>query len=412
SFDARGGNFYALFGRGLALRAYENRSLRVDTNLLGGRAHGIYGPLEVSGVIGQSVEGNAEDADRGRTEAIAGVDGDLSLPAGFKVGGSFVTTEVPSLGTETLEPQRLKGARIAKTLLGVDLYGEFARVDGPATSAGAPAPNVDGHGLYGSASAAFGRLGLVADFKDYDEVVFNNAAGIAYILPPAALREHQYNLLNRHPHQLDTSDEIGFQIEATYNTEAITERGKTSFLGNWSLTRNHEPEVQQGNHFDDVYVEIQQELGGDKVAVGGLSYQRSYDAPTPDPLLALWTPVADLRMPVGERHGLHLQYEHQHASSDRLGSFDTDFWVIEGTRSPNLTASILIEHSNKSELQLELQNESNYQFLAGEISYQLFQRHDITFFYGARNAGFVCVGGVCRFEPAFDGAELRLTTRF
>jgi len=255
-------------------------------------------------------------------------------------------------------------------------------------------------------------LGLVVDFKDYDRLLFNNAAGTEYILPPAVLREHQYNLLNRHPHLLSTADEVGFQIEATYNTQAISERGLSSFLANWSLTRNHEPE-QQGNHFDDVYVEIQQELGGDVVAVGGLSYQRSFDSPlTPDPLLTLWTPIADFRMPIGGRYGLHLQYEHQHSSSDRLGSFDTDFWVIEGSRSPNLSASLLIEHANKSELQLELQNENDSAFLAGEISYQFLERNEITLFLGARNAGFVCVGGVCRAEPAFDGAEVRLTTRF
>ncbi|HWN83157.1 MAG TPA: DUF6029 family protein, partial [Candidatus Udaeobacter sp.] len=294
-----------------------------------------------------------------------------------------------------------------------DLYGEFARVDGPATSAGAEAPNVHGHGLYAAASTAIGRLGLVFDCKDYDQLLFNNAAGIAYILPPAVLREHQFNLLNRHPHSLSTADEVGFQIEATYNTRAITERGLTSFLGNWSLTRNHDPDLQQGNHFDDAYAEVMQELGHDVLAVAGLSYQRSFDSPlTPDPFLTLWTPIADLRFPIGGRYGLHLQYEHQHARSDRLGSFDTDFGVIEWSRSPDLSASLLFEHSNKSATQMELQNETETAFLAGEVSYQFLERHEVSLFVGARNAGFVCVGGVCRQEPAFDGAELRLISRF
>jgi Family of unknown function (DUF6029) len=417
--EARGGNLYALFGRGLALRAYENRSLRVDTNLLGGRAKGTYGPIEIAGVVGESVEGNSEDADRGRSETVGGVDGDLTFPFGLRAGGSWVTTDVPSRGGESasdplrLEPQRLKAGRLGQTIKGVDLYGEYARIDGPATSAGAESPNVHGHGIYASASTALGRLGLVVDFKDYDGLVFNNAGGIAYILPPAVLREHQYNLLNRHPHQLDTADEIGFQVEATYNTQAITDRGPTSFLTNVSLTRNHDPDEQQGNHFDDVYAEVQQELGGDVLAIAGLSFQRSFDSiETPDPLLTLWTPIADLRFPLGDRYGLHFQYEHQHASADRLGSFDTEFGIIEWSRSPNLTASLIGEYSNKSDTQLALQSESDTSFIAGEITYQLFQQHDITLFLGARNAGFVCVGGVCRYEPAFDGAEVRLTSRF
>ncbi len=359
--EARGGNLYALFGRGLALRSYENRSLRVDTNLLGGAGEeGSMARSRSPGVVGESVEGNAEDADRGRSETVGGVDGDLQFPFGLRAGGSWVTTEVPSRYGESasdpirLEPQRLKAGRLAHSLLGVDLYGEYARVDGPATSAGAESPNVHGHGIYGSVSTAIGKLGLVFDFKDYDGLVFNNAGGIAYILPPAVLREHQYNLLNRHPHQLDTADEIGFQVEATYNTEGITKRGPTSFMANVSLTRNHDPDEQQGNHFDDIYAEVQQDLGGDMVAIGGLSYQRSFDSiQTPDPLLTLWTPIADLRFPLGDRYGLHFQYEHQHASSDRLGSFDTEFGIIEWSRSPNLTASLIAEYSNKSDTQLD-----------------------------------------------------------
>jgi hypothetical protein len=412
--NARGGNFYALFGRGLALRSYENRTLRVDTNMLGARATGYLPHGEISGVIGTTVEGNAEDADRGRTEALAGADFEYALPFGFRGGGSLVTTDVRNLGDEQdLEPQRMKAARLSRTLFGVDLYGEFARVDGPATLAGAAAPNVHGTGFYGVASSSIGRFGLVAEVKDYDRLVFDNEAGLDYILPPAVLREHTYNLLNRHPHQLDTSDEVGFQFETTYNTDAISDRGLTSFLANWSLTRNHDPDRQPGNHFDDVYAEAQQELGDGKAAIAGLSFQRTFDSnQTPDPLLTLWTPVADLRWPLSDRYGLHFQFEHQHASADRLGSFDTEFIVIEATRSPNLTASMLAEFSNKSETQLTLQNETETSFLGGEVSYHLLDQHELTLFFGARNAGFICVGGVCRFEPAFDGAELKWISRF
>ncbi len=412
-FDARAGNFYALFGRGLALRSYENRQLRVDTNLFGFRGAVHLPDGELTGIFGPTVKGNAEDADRGWTEEMTGLDLEYGLPLGFRAGGSWVTTDVPSQGTTTSEPQNMKAARLSSTVQDVDLYAEFARVDGPATSSGSAEPNVHGTGFYAVATTAIGRLGLLGEYKDYDRLVFDNAAGIAYILPPAGLREHQYNLLNRHPHQLDTRDEVGFQIEATYHTDAVLEQGKTSFLFNWAYTRNHDPDVQQGNHFDDVYGEISQEFASDALLVGGLSYQRSFDSPeTPDPLLTLWTPLADYRRPLGERYGLHLQYEHQHASSDRLGSYDTEFIVIEGSRSPNLSVSMLIESTNKSDVQLALQGEDDTFFLGGEIAYTLFDQHELTLFVGSRNAGFVCVGGVCRFEPAFDGAELKLISRF
>ena len=413
-FNLRVGSFYTLFGRGLALRAYENRTLRVDTNLLGARGTLTLPGGELTALLGRSVEGNAEDAGRGRTEPIAGIDLQHRLPLGFEAGGSLVSTGVRSQGDEReLEPQRLKAGRLSRSLLGIDLYGEFARVDGPATSAGSAAPNVHGHGLYGAASTSIGHLGFVLDLKDYDRLVFQNEAGIAYIVPPAALREHQFNLLNRHPHQLDTADERGFQLEANYNTDRLSRRGLTSFLANWSVTRNHDTAVQRGNHFDDAYLEFQQELGGGAVAIAGLSWQRSFLTPlTPDPLRTLWTPLADLRLPLGERYGVHLQLEHQHVSADLVGEYDTEFLVVEGSRSPDLTASLLVEVTNKSAKQLSLESEEDTRFFGGEVTYQIAERHNLTLFGGARNAGFVCVGGVCRYEPAFDGAELRLVTRF
>lgn len=413
--NVRGGDFYALFGRGLALRAYESRSLRVETTMRGGRATGYLPDGEVTGLLGRTVEGNAEDADRGRTESLAGVDFEHALPLGFRLGGSLVTTDVPTdvpgQSTRRFEPQRMKAGRLSRSVLGVDLYGEFARVDGPNTLSGAAAPNVHGHGLYGVASTAIGHVGLVAEFKDYDRLVFQNEAGIDYILPPATLREHQYNLLNRHPHQLDSSDEIGFQLEATYKTDRIMKRGPTSFLANWSRTRNHDPERQRGNHFDDAYAEIQQDLGEGVLAITGLSLQRKFETTqTPDPLLTLWTPLADLRLPVGQRYGVHFQVEHQHASSDLSGAYDTRFVVIEGSRSPNLTAGLLAEFTNKSKVQLTPGEGTS--FFGGEVSYHWREQHEITLFYGSRNAGFICVGGVCRSEPAFDGGEIRLISRF
>jgi hypothetical protein len=39
-------------------------------------------------------------------------------------------------------------------------------------------------------------------------------------------------------------------------------------------------------------------------------------------------------------------------------------------------------------------------------------QHHLTLMVGRRRAGFVCVGGVCRFEPQFEGVEFRLVSTF
>jgi hypothetical protein len=111
-------------------------------------------------------------------------------------------------------------------------------------------------------------------------------------------------------------------------------------------------------------------------------------------------------------HSLHLQLEHQHDRSELFGSFDVEFGVLEWSRSPNLTVGVLAEHTNKSDLQLQSLVENRRDFVSTTLDYTLFEQHELRLFYGRRNAGFICVGGVCRLEPDFDGLEVSLVSHF
>jgi hypothetical protein len=319
-------------------------------------------------------------------------------------------------GAGDLQALQLGGARAAASILGVDVVGEFAKVEGPnvfaaARRRGFTGSRFNGHGLYASASMSFGGLGLVAEAKDYQALIFENEAGKPLNVPPAVLRNHTFNLLNRHPHQIDPADERGFQIEVTWLTKRWTGQ-PTTLTANWGLTRNHGP-AELGNHFDDLYLEVQQEIGPRISLTGALSYQRSFVTnETPDPFRVLWTPIADLRVRLTDTQSAHLQVEHQHDESDAFGAFDVEFVALEWSRSPGLNVGLLLEHTNKSDLQLARLVESGRSFLAGTIDYTLFDQHELRLFYGKRNAGFICVGGVCRLEPDFDGVELSLISRF
>src|SRR5207245_418374 len=99
---------------------------------------------------------------------------------------------------------------------------------------------------------------------------------------------------NRHPHQLDTVDERGFQAEGTWVTKRFSHQNPTTLLANWGWTLNHDPGVL-GNYFDDSYFEAQQDVGRLSI-ITGLSHQRKFETnETPDPFRTLWTPVTDLR---------------------------------------------------------------------------------------------------------------------
>jgi hypothetical protein len=42
----------------------------------------------------------------------------------------------------------------------------------------------------------------------------------------------------------------------------------------------------------------------------------------------------------------------------------------------------------------------------------LTENHDATLFVGSRQGGFICIGGRCRWEPEFEGVELKLFSHF
>ena len=72
------------------------------------------------------------------------------------------------------------------------------------------------------------------------------------------------------------------------------------------------------------------------------------------------------------------------------------------------------------DLVAETSNRSSAQREPGEaidgayaiVTYHVSDQHDVSVLYGRRLAGFICVGGVCRLEPEFDGVEVRLLSRF
>ena len=414
----RAGTFYGQFGRGLVLRLYEDRPLRLDHNALGGIATWRLAQGEITGLWGKTVAGSAEDANRKRDEPVWGASFDHMIwaPGKLSTGGSFATTDVSDAATGSLRALNIGSGRLSGTMKGVDLAGEAAFVEGPnvfaATRAlGFTGDRFRGTGIYGSATTSIKGLGLVLEAKEYNAFVFQNNASKSLNLPPSVLRNHTFNLLNRHPHQLDAADERGFQFEATWVGKRLA-MGQTTLLLNTGLTRNHY-RANLENHVDDHYVEIQQEVGRALSLTAGVSHQKvfaSYD--TPDPFRTLWTPVGDVRWRLNDVHSIHLQLEHQHDRSDYFGSFDVEFGVLEWSRSPGLTLGVLIEHTNKSDLQLERLVESRRNFVAGTVDYTLFGQHELHLYYGRRNKGFICVGGVCRLEPDFDGFEASLVSRF
>jgi hypothetical protein len=386
--DLRAGDYYAIFGRGLTLRSYEDRDLRVDNKLTGLKVQGYWDKLETT-----LLSGRPPRKDRDNADEVRGLDFNLLPTPGLSFGYSYVTLEGPTVTGNGTELTAIR-SEISRGPVG--FYGELAERF-----------NRKGYGLYLSSNMALPGLALTVEFKDYDRIALRTGDGLEYNSPPALTREHTYSLFRRHPHTLDLDDETGLQAETS-----LSPWEGTSMLFNYSYTAAHadgstapaEPELlgEWGMPiFREAYLEISRDLGhsASLVAAGGKSRLEE---------TIVHTGVIDLSMYLDDINSLRVELQGQHTEED--GEYDDHMLTVEYTRVPGLSLSFVGERTNKSDLQ-KLTGEANRWFFV-QLDYQLTENHDATLFLGSRQGGYICTGGRCRWEPEFEGIELKMLSYF
>ena len=113
------------------------------------------------------------------------------------------------------------------------------------------------------------------------------------------------------------------------------------------------------------------------------------------------TPVIEVQYAPGGEWSVRGEYQYQ--DTDRVdGIARTHLALIEYNVSSDLTLSAVGEHAS----------EIDENFLFGQIDYHLTEEHYLSFTAGHRRGGYICVGGICRFEPEFEGVEARFITSF
>jgi len=111
-----------------------------------------------------------------------------------------------------------------------------------------------------------------------------------------------------------------------------------------------------------------------------------------------------------ESRSLSLQAEQQHVKIGGgpgfdLGEYDQQWFKLEYAVAPRWAFSGIVEVNNKYDEQRS-PNEAAGPFPAGQITYTLASGGNLNLWFGQRQAGFLCSGGVCKFEPEFSGVEV------
>jgi len=379
------GNFYDIFGRGIAFRSYENRDVRIDTNLDGIRVGIRKDIFDAKFLTGKMLSKNASGIPQERFGLLHAANLEALLSDRYRVGPFqhfMVGSSVSRIsGTDTRA--EIVTGRVELGLDRLFFYGEYGdKNDQPGV--------LPGHALYLGTNVDLFGIGLTMEYKKYEEFDFHNN-------PPALTREHSFTLLSRNAWQMNPNDEKGYQVEASYVPFPMN-----TLLANYSRTTTLDGDLQ----YEEYYAEWNRYHGdwlymvlayGSQINLGVRSI----------------VPVLELEFFLNERNSFRTELQHQHQKGYFIGEFDVDLLILEYARSPRWTLSFVGERNNMSDRQLSDQKlPDKSTFLAGQLSLQISQNHDLIAFVGSRQKGKVCVGGVCRTEPDFEGVEIKLFSRF
>jgi hypothetical protein len=399
-----GGNYYTLFGRGLVLKSYEDRAIRIDNNLLGLRVAGKYAGFVLTGLTGTAANANNE-----RLDILHAADLEYRGWKPLKTGLT-VASNLPSSGDAARTT--LASLRLIPSFWNVDIYGEYTAKFNEDINQDIfnGSETIVGQGVYGNLNFYFGSLSLLGEYKYYDNIAFTSQDGtIFYNTPPSVRLEYTYVLPNRHPSPLNQANEQGFQVAAGYNLS-----DDTYFTGAYTQTKTlssssyyqrvNQIDIPISTQLEEIYVTGQQDWSESLTTILAFAYNEELATNTKN-----ITPILENRFYFGEVNTIKIVLEHQHVT-DRTTTeeYYSDVLNVEYLRSPNFSFAIVAEVQTK-----EPEPDRIVRKFWGfaQAGYKFGGHTDISLLVGTRQAGNICIGGVCRYEPAFQGVELKLLTR-
>ncbi|MBE0539288.1 MAG: hypothetical protein IH620_06215 [Ignavibacterium sp.] len=398
------GNFYKLFGRGLILKSYEDRNIRVDNNLLGVKVEANY-----MGFTLAALSGSASNSINERQDIIHAVDLQYNGFDFVKLGTTFASNQPAIVGTARTT---LASARIQPTIWNFDGYAEY----GIKSNKDIQSQIFEddewkiGEAFYGSLNFYYDMFSIVGEYKYYDNYAFTSNDGtIFYNTAPSLRKEYTYQLLNRHPSPLDQSNEEGYSFEANFNLSDAT-----SVIANYGITQTLPASsyYQRVNNFSlpittqlkEFYLQATHSWNESFTTIAAFGYNEELSTNTKN-----FTPILENKFYFDEINTIKLVLEHQQTENLTTDEkYYDDVIAIEYLRSPGFNVSLVTEIQTK-EPEAGKTVRKVWSFL--QFGYKLGNHSDLSLLIGSRQAGNICIGGICRYEPAFQGIEFKILTR-
>ncbi len=396
----RVGHFHGLFGRGLVFNSYEDRVVRIDTKLDGIIASTRQGKLEATAFSGSPSV---------RALDIRGADVEYNVVDNLFLGSSGLTYRSDNGPDATNDVFREWVASVrARHNFGFgDFYIEhgwkkgydYDRLTNEAD---------EGRAFYSNFNFYAGPFSLSWEHSYYNKFAVVKAADGKTTLnrPPSLAREFTWTLLNRSPHNMNPDNETGNNLDLMYSND----QGWTVVASGAQLRDIQTTGYNFADYFStdgDIVYElafgsIQKDDVGPFRLTGGFGYQDNEGLRQ--------TVVGEITWMMDETHSWTFQAEHQHVRMGGghgydLGAFDVDWFKLEYETAPRWAFAAMLETNNKYDEQRPAAEKAG-PFPSGQVTYTISRGGNLNLWFGSRQAGYLCSGGVCKFEPAFEGVEL------
>ena len=440
------GDVYDQFGNGLIFRSFEDRQLGINNSIEGGRVTATFGNIvSVKALFGRPrLYSSANGYSRGwigsqyARSTVGGADLSVSLSdiigseeLMMSIEGSYVNRRERldrelngmNYGTDyfpyfelTSPDLNMYSARLNLDYKGFTLRGEYAG-KGKDISSGA----VLGKAAKGSAVLAelgynVGGLSVSAQVRRLEMMgtplsLYGNIGVMGNTLNylPALTRQHTYMLAALNPCQMNAEGELAVQADVYYTLRSKQSRQRYwNFHANYStaytLKAYQTASSKRELLWSDVNVDVERQWNKQWKTTLMFSRQEWNTSHGQGPALPSTTYVSnifvgDVMYKINKKFSLRMEAQYL-LSNDYEGD-----WVA-GLVEFNVAPHWSVFFSDMYNLGTTKTNYYN-----GGLSFT-HNRTRVQVSYGRNRAGYVCSGGVCRYQPAYTGVNLMLTTSF
>ena len=455
NWGVRLGDIYDQFGSGLIFRTYEDRALAFNNSLAGARAYynfnnmvnikvlaglpRLYDVRSKSTVWGGDLSLSISEM-AGWYDGLVALEGSYvgryqkDASVNFPVEGSMykgVENDILHMASGRLNFEyagfSLRGEYVAK--LNEDIYNPTK------DAAKGNAITLDlGYNIGRfSASASFRRMENMTTFIEYRPMGIGGGNSMNYV--PLLTRQHTYSLANLNPYRgssVHTGGEVGGQIDLYYSLRNPKARGKYwNFHANLSMFNSldhYNPMVGRDTEGRNVWIDfnfdVERQWNKQLKTTFFYSFQRwdeeinHYDGDHSH-YCRSHIFVGDVTYKINKKHSLRFEAQYL-ASNDYEGD-----WVaatIEYNFAPKFSFYVSdmwnCEKMQDGAYGNYYMNINTYEYEHALLHYyQVGASFTHNSFraqlsYGRNRAGYVCSGGVCRFQPAYTGVNLAFTLSF